>query len=657
MWYGVRGGAMTTISVTKFFVWRFEGLGPDETIEIRSFRLGGGAPRQTWHATPLEAAQAALSRPEEHEAFYGVNARQRGGGKAEHVTLIRGLWADQDYKHYADGATGAARALAAFPLQPTAVVASGGGNHLYWQLATPVAPSPAIEALLLRLYAALVPGDGKLDSVQDPSRILRVPGTLNHKTNPARLVTIRDEDPERCYTLDDFETFLPVPVEQPRPSWSPPTGAAARAAFDAVPSYEDMREILRHIPPGGDYTADWLRILAAVHTAYPGNDGIALCEEWCPGKPGEVARKFASFKRDGRATNATSIGTLIYAARQRGYCPPRPDAATFTFTAAEAGPSAVPLEQVRAALFALQQENEELRRDGERTSRLLAFCKDEHKRKDARIEALETRTAALEAAISYPDSTIGGGIFDVATDLFKARARGDSLVEDGGERHRVCFKTAANWRSASTGGNCVRKLKEHKLINVTERKVQIETERFAGEVDAAYVEIPEHCDTPEKFVLHLLKTPIAKKHGGNRRIEVPTHEQYPDAPVKRVTRREHVWRSLVDDTVLKIDQQPDVVAYFTAQGEEMAAEAAISYQESVGTKVNTRVPQYRPLVQRSLSEADRELVRPVPFDLDAPLPPPIPLRPGVCRACGRPSGASGYCERHSAILAMAAGAD
>jgi len=296
-------------------------------------------------------------------------------------------------------------------------------------------------------------------------------------------------------------------------------------------------------------------------------------------------------------------------------------------------------------------------RDLAEAERRLAVCKEAHVRKDALLLESETRIAALEAAMSYPDSTIGGAIFDVAQDVFKARERGDSLIEAGSQRHRVCFKTAANWRSASTGGNCVRKLKEHKLINVTERKVQIETERFAGEVDAAYVEIPEHCDTPEKFVLHLLKTPIAKKHGGNRRIKVPTHEKYPDAPVKRVTRRAHVWRSLVDDSVLKIDQQPDVIAYFTAEGEEMAAEAASAYQESVGAKVNTRVPQYRPLVQRSLSEADRELVRPVPFDLDAPLPPPIPLRLGVCRACGRPSGASGYCERHSAIIAMAAGAD
>ncbi len=296
-------------------------------------------------------------------------------------------------------------------------------------------------------------------------------------------------------------------------------------------------------------------------------------------------------------------------------------------------------------------------RDLAEAERRLAVCKEAHVRKDALLVESETRIAALEAAMSYPDSTIGGAIFDVAQDVFKARERGDSLIEEGSQRHRVCFKTAANWRSASTGGNCVRKLKEHKLINVTERKVQIETERFAGEVDAAYVEIPEHCDTPEEFVLHLLKNPVEKKHGGNRRIEVPTSEKYPDAPVKRVTRREEVWRCLADDQVLRIDQKPDVVAYFTAEGDELSVEAATAYQESIGAKVPTRVPTYRPLVQRSLSEADRELVRPVPFDLDAPLPPPIPLRPGVCRACGRPSGASGYCERHSAILAMAAGND
>lgn len=658
----------TKISVADFFAWRFNGLAPQETIEIRSFHLGGGAPRQTWHATPLEAAQAALSRPEEHEIFYGTNARRRGGGKAEDVTLIRGLWADQDHKHYPDGAAGAARALAAFPLQPTAVIESGGGNHLYWQLVAPVAPSPAIEALLLRLYAALVPGEGKLDSVQDPARILRVPGTLNGKTSPARLVTIRDEDPDRRYMLDDFETFLPAPVEQARPTWSPPTGATARPAFDAVPSYENMREILRHIPPGGDYTADWLRILAAVHTAYPGNDGIALCEEWCSGKPGEIARKFASFKRDGRATNATSVGTLIYAAKQHGYRPPRPDAATFAFTAAEAGPSAVPLDQVRAALFALQQENEELRRDGERTARLLAFCKDEHKRKDARIEAQGTEIAAYKAAAAHTDSTIGGAIFDIASEVVAAHQRGDVLVEDGRQKVRVSYKRAAQKgvRSAQTNSKAVHKIHDSGHVPVAFRPCRVESENYTGEVEAAYIEIPaEHCATPAKAALYLLPPPGPKKQGGaRRRITLPAFDEAVEGPVKCVTEKRKLWSSVATERVVQVEAIDSHTEYFSDQGEQMTVDEVRDYQEGIGLQARVAVPSYRPPVQRPLSDLDRELVRPPmgQADFDAWLdeePTPIPLHGPRCRAtgCGKAPTASGYCERHDSLLAMAAGAD
>jgi hypothetical protein len=654
----------TTISVADFFRWRFDGLGPKETIEIRSFLLGGGAPRQTWHATPLEAAQAALSRPEGHEVFYGVNARKRGGGKAEHVTLIRGLWADQDYKHYDDGAVGAARALAAFPLQPTAVIESGGGNHLYWQLVEPVAPRAAIEALLKRLYAAL----GGLDAVQDPSRILRVPGTLNHKTNPARLVAIRDEDPERRYTLDDFATFLPEPVEQPRPAWSPPTNGGPRPAFDSVPPYEEMREILRHIPPGGDYTTDWLRPLAAVHSVYPGPDGIALCEEWCPGKPGEVARKFASFKRDGRMDNAASVGTLIYLAKQHGYQPARPTAATFTFTAAEVNPSAVPLDQVRAAVFALQQENEDLRREAERSARLLAFCKDEQKRKDAVIEAQSLEIAAYRAAAEHTDSTISGAIFDIASEVVAAHQRGDVLIEDGKQKVRVSYKRAAQKgiRSAQTNSKAVHKIHASGHVPVAFRATRVESEAFTGEVEAAYIEIPaEHCVTPAKAALYLLPPPGPKKQGGaRRRITLPVFDKAVEGPVKLVTEKRKLWSSVVTERVVKVEQVDSHTEYFSDQGEQMTVDEVRDYQEGIGLKTRVAVPTYRPAVQQPLTEVDRELVRPSmgQADFDAWLdeePAPIPIHGPRCRAsgCGKRPGASGYCERHDAVLAMAAGDD
>lgn len=293
-----------------------------------------------------------------------------------------------------------------------------------------------------------------------------------------------------------------------------------------------------------------------------------------------------------------------------------------------------------------------------RAERLLTYCRQEHERKDLRLADLETQVAALEAAISYPDSTMGGTAFDVAQEAFAARQRGESLVEEGKERFRVCYKTAAKWRSSTTVGNATKKFHEHKAVAASFRKVKIETENFAGEVDAAYVEIPPDCETPAKFVLHLLKNPVEKKHGGNRRIEVPTSEQYPDAPVKRVTRREDVWRSLADDQVLRIDQRPEVVAYFSAQGDELNADEAAAYQEALGAVAPKRVPTYRPPVQRPLSEADRELVRRPTTD-DAPLPPPTPFNGPRCRAsgCGRSPGASGYCTHHDSILAMAAGAD
>ncbi len=299
-----------------------------------------------------------------------------------------------------------------------------------------------------------------------------------------------------------------------------------------------------------------------------------------------------------------------------------------------------------------------------RAERLLAYCKDEHQRKDQRIAELETQVAALEAAISYPDSTMGGAAFDVAQEAFAARQRGESLVEGGKERYRVCYKTAAKWRSSTTVSNATKKFHEHNAVAATFRKVKLETEDFTGEVDAAYVEIPPECETPAKFVLRLLKNPVEKKHGGNRRIPVPTSEKYPDAPVKRVTRREDIWRSLVDDEVLKVEQKPEIVAYFTAEGDELTVAAATAYQESVGATINTRVPAYRPPVQRPLTEADRELVR-SPLgraDFDAWLdeePTPIPINGPHCRAsgCGKRPGTSGYCERHDALLAMATGAD
>ena len=86
--------------------------------------------------------------------------------------------------------------------------------------------------------------------------------------------------------------------------------AAARAAQPAQPGQYDaatvqaMLDVLKPWQDGYDW---WLSILMAVHSAL-GDEGLALAEDWGDGKPGEIAKKFASFDAAGRV----SIATLAY---------------------------------------------------------------------------------------------------------------------------------------------------------------------------------------------------------------------------------------------------------------------------------------------------------------------------------------------------------
>jgi len=307
------------IDAPAFLSARFRALRPHERIEVRTLGRDGYPGPRSWHADPAEAGRAALALRGDLAIYYGVCPRADRGGRKCHVTSIPALWADVDDKCFPDGRAGAVATLAAFPLAPTWGIDSGGGLQAYWQLrdSLPIfgVDDPLVarvEGLLSRLYAAL----GNVDAVQDLSRVLRVPGTLNTKYNSPRPVTVRHHDPDAIYTLGDFEELLPAPA-RPRPPTIPPGTHAGRG----LPSADDVRALLRHIPPSGDYKEDWLRVLAAVHSLYPGPEGIALCEEWSAGKPGEVARKFRSFGRYRGQRGPAGVGTLYHLARLGGWQP------------------------------------------------------------------------------------------------------------------------------------------------------------------------------------------------------------------------------------------------------------------------------------------------------------------------------------------------
>jgi len=152
---------------------------------------------------------------------FGPNPRRRRGGKAADVLLARCLFVDIERI----GADDAAQRIAhACVPEPTAVVVSGGGVHAYWRL---VEPMVDLDAWRLR-QKALIAAVGSDPSVHDAPRVMRLPGTLNHKYCPPRECEVFECQPELRYPIEEFPEFEEA---------APPTPATPLAANShAVPT-------------------------------------------------------------------------------------------------------------------------------------------------------------------------------------------------------------------------------------------------------------------------------------------------------------------------------------------------------------------------------------------------------------------------------------
>jgi hypothetical protein len=136
------------------------------------------------------------------------NGRKKAVRLAKNATWLKAIWVDIDIKpkpaahapgepwaHYetfpeAWDVMQALCSKTALPL-PSAVVNSGGGLHIYWTSDKPLSPEewrPYAEGLKALLLREGVKCDVALTT--DIARLLRVPGTLNHKYSPARRVEL-----------------------------------------------------------------------------------------------------------------------------------------------------------------------------------------------------------------------------------------------------------------------------------------------------------------------------------------------------------------------------------------------------------------------------------------------------------------------------------
>lgn len=203
----------------------FAGAAPGSLIEIR-YKLGGGqrGMGQLW--VPCDRPQVAAEQIDglgrRTDVYAGVAPRRDRHGGLRAIHELHTLWAD------CDGPESLAR-LAAFESPPSIVVASGTPHHAhaYWGLDAPISPVDAV-ALNKRLAAAL----GADPRATDAARILRPPGTRNHKGAEPVPVNLTHLDYNALYSAEQLAAHAP-------PLADGDTAQAPRPSRPAVPSGDD----------------------------------------------------------------------------------------------------------------------------------------------------------------------------------------------------------------------------------------------------------------------------------------------------------------------------------------------------------------------------------------------------------------------------------
>lgn len=188
----------------------------------------------------LSFASWALKQPTIKDLYYCLSLQKNHGtnkttGKpnairsAANALNLKCFYVDIDIKEEPKGYPSLPAALTALTAfchakgipPPTALVASGGGLHVYWTLDKPISPD-VWQPYANGLKGALLDFGLHCDAgcTIDSARLFRVPQTINHKFDPPKPVRVLALQPED-YTLEQlavFKTFTSASVT-PLATW------------------------------------------------------------------------------------------------------------------------------------------------------------------------------------------------------------------------------------------------------------------------------------------------------------------------------------------------------------------------------------------------------------------------------------------------------
>jgi hypothetical protein len=249
--------------------------------------------------------------------------RDKVRAQVAYIAAINCAFAEFDAKDFVaadlQGGKDAIRAhLATLATPPSVVVDSGGGYHVYWLLDEPlILDNDVIRARAARFqreWVTCVRGDG---SAKDLARMLRLPGTLNHKYQPPHPVSFVAADFDHIYRLADLEeTARPDGIAEGKSNTSALSEANELEVSRTIRSDRLARarsDLARLALWRRDNYAAWLEVGMAL--AELGRDGLTLWDHWSRGsskyRPGVCREKWATFRpRDG-----VTLSSLTYWAR------------------------------------------------------------------------------------------------------------------------------------------------------------------------------------------------------------------------------------------------------------------------------------------------------------------------------------------------------
>lgn len=185
------------------------------------------------------------------DVWLGVATRaerlDRGRGGRDDCLRIPGLWVDIDIAgpgHKTDAelprdeneAMDLLTAIVnAVELGPTDIVRTGGGIQAWWRFK---APELVDDTLLARWGATLLRVADEqgyhLDSVWDAPRVLRIPGTVNRKTDTPRPVTLHSSSTVPADRIEPWQLALDEPKPPPAPKPVDIAPAPLRAQLDGA---------------------------------------------------------------------------------------------------------------------------------------------------------------------------------------------------------------------------------------------------------------------------------------------------------------------------------------------------------------------------------------------------------------------------------------